>query len=62
MDKGTVIWIDNNTKLGLQELAKKNDRSMAGQIRWMVRNALAVLADDDGERPVIKDHIPNPEK
>jgi len=42
-ENGTTIWIDNQTHVDLRKLAADNDRSVAGQIRFMVKNELAKI-------------------
>jgi predicted DNA-binding protein len=43
MDTGTTIWIDTETRDDLKALAEANSRSMAGQIRFMVKVELAKM-------------------
>jgi hypothetical protein len=44
MDEGTTLWIDKETRNNLRILAEANSRSVAGQIRWMVKVELLKLA------------------
>lgn len=37
MDNGTSIWLDVETRDKLKKLADENGRTMAGQIRWMLK-------------------------
>lgn len=41
-DNGTSIWIDKETKKTLAELARKNGRTVIGQIRLMLEKELAL--------------------
>jgi len=47
---GTTLWVDRWTKDGLRKLAKANDRSVAGQLRFMVKRDLAEIGEVQQEQ------------
>jgi hypothetical protein len=51
MTDGTTVWIDKETREDLQKLAQINERSVAGQIRWMVKRDLAALNETQQSEP-----------
>jgi len=53
MSDGSTIWLDEETKQDLKKLAALNDRSLVGQIRWLIRQALAKFE----EQPVIEENL-----
>lgn len=46
MDNGTSIWLDVETRDKLKKLADENGRTVAGQIRWMLKELAETEAEE----------------